>query len=124
MKKVKSISKIFRLIFILLVIFDFKILLTDSKTEMHFIKNLLGKEATPGEGNGGGTTQKPTYFANFGTRTEMKYCQKTTISSTGGISIEYYFAEVYWLQEYCVYGGNMIECTYGTGRRTFQGGGC
>lgn len=111
------------ILFLILVFFNINIFIEDDGIGINLIKDALASTEVPSEGNGGGTTKKPTYFANFGTVIETRYCQKTTIGLTG-LQIEYWFAQVYWLQEYCVYGGNFVECTYGTGRRTYQGGGC
>lgn len=75
------------------------------------------------ENGGGGNTTNYSHFANYGTRVQTIYCQKTTMG-TNGIQITYYFANVYWLLEYCVNGGTTKECTVGTSRQTYQGGGC
>ena len=87
------------------------------------INEITARQAEAGGGSGGGQTNSYSHYANYGTRVETKYCQKTTIG-INGIQITYYFANVYWLVEYCVDGGTTKECTVGTSRLTYQGGGC
>jgi hypothetical protein len=84
---------------------------------------IVAKQAVPGGGDGGGGGGN-THFANYGTYTTTVYCQRVTVGVTGIIEITYYFATVYWLKEVCVSGGSFQECTYGTVRTTYQGGGC
>lgn len=122
-----KISKYFTVaLFVFFTFFNINLLLENNGWGIKLVNEVFAlpeNDEGGGTGGGGGSTQQPTRFFNYGTWTETKYCQKTTVGFFG-IEIEYYWASVYWLMEYCLYGGNSVECIYGTVRKTYQGGGC
>ena len=65
------------------------------------------------------------HWANYGTILKYNTCTTLTVSLVGGVptlTYEYTVKATYFLLENCDLGGN--ECTFGTSRKTYQGGGC
>lgn len=76
-----------------------------------------------GGGGGGGGGSKNTQFYNYGTVSKQVGCT-TYHFGTNGVWVETIIKAEYYLKEVCGYGGNFHECSFGSERLTFQGGGC
>ena len=114
-------------VFMFLLFFNVNLLTDGNGWSIQLVKSVFalpqGEDPdSTGVGGGNGSSTKGTYFANYGSRSRMVYCQKVYVGFTG-IGIEYYFAYDIWDQYWCVNGGNVKECTLGTGQhRNFQAG--
>jgi hypothetical protein len=84
----------------------------------------FGLQSEPGDGGGGGSAYG--HWENYGTVTQSVTCVTTvtTINADGSISVStiIQLKNVYYLLDKCDKGGS--ECTLGTQRKTYQGGGC
>ena len=74
-------------------------------------------------GGGGGGTSRNTQFYNYGTVTKQVSCTTYHVGSDG-VWVETVLKAEYYLKEVCQLGGTSRECSLGTQRLTFQGGGC